>query len=158
MVNGAGNLSAGQYVNQVYLNFNPAKDLSKLQLAWSDNFGFPVPGANFGSFSAKQDGFALGNAGKFDILISFNANELGPGAAPSSKLIFSYNGAPGSDENLDLSDFNFVSTGGYVTAGTVWGTTPGGIAVIGAVPEPGTYAMLGLGLLGLGFAVRRRQR
>lgn len=159
VVNGAGNLGSGQYVNQVYLNFNPAKDLGKLQFAWSDDFGFPVPGANFGSISAKQDGFALGNAGKFDILISFNANALGPGAAPSSKLIFSYNGAPGSDENLDLSDFNFGSVGGgYVAASTVWGSSPGGIAVIGAVPEPGTYAMMGLGLLGLGFAVRRRQR
>jgi hypothetical protein len=166
VVQGGGNLGAGQYVNQFYLNFNPAKDLSKLQLTYAGGSccGFPVSGVAPVSFAKSQDGLALGNAGRFDMVLSYDPNAVGPSASVdtfASKLVFSYDGAAGSgtDSNLDLSDFKFGSVGGgYVAASTVWGTAPGGIAVIGAVPEPGTYAMMGLGLLGLGFAVRRRQR
>lgn len=164
-VQGSGNLAAGQYVNQIYLNFNPALDLAKLQLGWSGapGFGFSVPGAAPVSFETSENGFSVGDAGKFDILISFAAGALGPSGEFGSKLVFHYDGPVGSDANIDPSDFNFASVDaasgqGYTALGTVWGTTPGGITAIAAVPEPGTYAMLGLGILLLGFAVRRQQR
>lgn len=164
-VQGSGNLADGQYVNQVYLNFNPALDLTRLQLAWSGapGFGFPVPGAAPVSFQTSEDGFSVGNAGKFDILISFAAGALGPSGDFGSKLVFHYDGPVGNDANIDPSDFNFASVGaasgqGYTALGTVWGTSPGGITAIAAVPEPGTYAMLGLGVLLLGIAVRRQRR
>jgi len=161
VVQGNGNLSGGEYVNQVYLNFNPAKDLSKLRLSWSgaDGFGFPVPGADIVSFAVSPDGFAVGDAGSFDILINYDASVFRPGAAPSSKLVLYYDGAIGSDQNIDPEDFNFGSTGaGYKAVSTIWGTGPGGIGVLGAVPEPGTYAMMGLGFIALGFAVRGKRR
>lgn len=159
-VQGGGNLGSGQYVGQIYFNFNPAKDLSKLQLFWSNNFGFPVPGVPPVSFATSADGFAVGNAGKFDMVVSFDPGALGPSEVFGSKLVFVYDGQPGSDKNIDPSDFIFAPVGGnHAAVAVVWDTAPGGIAVLAApVPEPGTYAMLGLGILAMGFAVRRQRR
>lgn len=169
-VQGLGSLSPGEYATAVYLNINESAiagfDYSKLSLIWTGNAGFPYPGANPTSMVIAQDGFSLGApGGAFDVMITFGAGALGPDGAISSKLAFTYDGG---NTNIDLNLFDATSSGGaqpYIAAAQVWGT-PGVVGFIGGteavlssvpeVPEPETYAMLALGLLGVGFAVRRQ--
>ena len=56
VVNGEGNLAPGQFVTGLYLNFNPAKDLSKLDLTWggAPGFGFPASGIAPSSFQKPE--------------------------------------------------------------------------------------------------------
>lgn len=172
VVNGAGNLANGESVDTLYLNFNPGKDLSKLDLTWAGapGFGFPASGVENIDFQISENGFDLGNAGKFDISISFAEGALGPLASFGSKLVFHYNGEPGSDQNLDLSDFDFGSEGapsgiGYKAGASAYVLLPdesrvvANLAILAGspVPEPSTYAMLGVGLAALGFVARRRK-
>jgi len=169
-VQGLGSLSTGEYATAIYLNINESAiagfDYSLLSMLWTGNAGFPYPGANPTSMVIAQDGFSLGApGGAFDVMITFGAGALGPDGAISSKLAFVYD-----DGNTDigLSLFDAASAGGasaYLAAAQVWGT-PGVVGFIGGteavltsvpeVPEPETYAMIALGLLGVGFAVRRQ--
>lgn len=159
VVTGNGNLVRQEYVSKFYLNFNPAKDLSKLSLSYSGDLGFPAPGVAPVSFLTSENGFDLGSAGKFDIEISFADGALGPAGGFSTKLVFIYGGPLGSDQNLDLSDFRQGSDGkGMLAASRLGGTLPDGLSTIAAVPEPSTYAMLGVGLAALGFVARRKAR
>ncbi len=167
-VQGGGSLTGGEYATAIYLNINEAAvagfDYSNLAMIWTGNAGFPIPGAQPTSVTFAQDGFSLGPGGTFDVMITFGADALGPNGAISSKLAFTYNGG---NTNIDLDLFDVASGGGYRAAATVWGTPNVGVGFIGgtqsvlssvaAVPEPETYAMLALGLIGVGFAVRRQQ-
>lgn len=161
VVNGGGNLAAGEYVSTLYLNFNSNLDVSKLSLTWggAPGFGFPAPGVEPISFVTSADGFDFGAVGKFDMAISFAAGALGPDGGFSSKLVFHYNGAPGSDENLDLGDFDQGAPGsGFKAMALLGGTSPDGFSGVVAVPEPSTYAMLGVGLAALCVVARRKAR
>jgi hypothetical protein len=114
----------------------------------------------------SPNGFSLGTpGGAFDVMITFGPGALGPDGAISSKLAFTYDDG---NTNIDLDLFDAVSSGGaepYIAAAQVWGT-PGFVGFIGGteavlssvpeVPEPETYALMALGLLGVGFAVRRQ--
>jgi len=172
-VEGLGTLSTGEYATAVYLNINdsamPGFDYSKLSMLWTGGAGFPYPGAKPTSMVIAKDGFSLGApGGAFDVMITFAAGALGPDGEISSKLAFTYDGG---STNIDLDLFDATSVGGteaYVAAATVWGTPDVGVGFIGGtdavlssvpeVPEPGTYAMVALGLLGVGFAARRQRR
>jgi hypothetical protein len=174
-VQGLGSLSTGEYATAIYLNINESAvtgfDYGKLSMLWTDDAGFPNAGANPTSMVIAKDGFSLGApGGAFDVMITFGPGALGPdafgpGVGISSKLAFIYNDGA---TNIDLDLFDAVSSGGampYMAAAQVWGT-PGLVGFIGGteavlssvpeVPEPETYAMLALGLLGVGFAVRRQ--
>jgi hypothetical protein len=167
---GLGSLSAGEYATAIYLNIHESAvanfDYNLLDILWTGNAGFPYPGANPTSMVVAPNGFSLGGpGGAYDVMITFGQGALGPDGAISSKLAFTYDGG---NTNIDIDLFAAVSSGGtqsYIAAAQVWGT-PSVVGFIGGteavltsvpeVPEPETYAMLALGLLGVGFAVRRQ--
>lgn len=171
-VEGHGKLSAGEYATAVYLNINESAisgfDFGKLSLVWAGDKQFPIPGAKPTSMVIARDGFSLGApGGAFDVMVAFGAGALGPDGNISTKLAFVYDDG-NTDIGLDLFQASSVGGGSpYLAAATVWGT-PGVVGFIGGteavvssiaeVPEPETYAMLALGLLGVGFAVRRQAR
>lgn len=159
-VEGLGSLNSGESVNWLYFNFNPAKDLSKLQLLWTGPLGFPLPGASPVQVIVAENGIAAGDQGLFDIAINYGGeggSKLGPNAAnPYSKLLFVYDSY---NTNIDIADFlefsapqgpGIIAAGALVTAG-------GDLAPVVAIPEPSTYAYMigGLALIG---AIARRQK
>lgn len=161
-VDGLGTMAAGDTVNWLYFNFNPAKDISKLKLEWTGlpTLGFPLPGANPVNIIIAEDGVAGADGSLFDIAINFGGNgdrALGPSANYSySKLLFTYDGG---NTNIDISDFlgSVAPEGPGVIAGGALSQS-GGLTPVAAVPEPSTYAMLAAGLLFVGFAMRRQQQ
>jgi len=63
-----------------------------------------------------------------------------------------------SCSNIGLVEFELDSTGAWSVSGTEpFDMGTGGQFVVSNVPEPGSFALLGLGLVGVGF-VRRRQQ
>ncbi|MBI1397301.1 MAG: PEP-CTERM sorting domain-containing protein [Betaproteobacteria bacterium] len=158
---GRGNLGAGEELRSVFLSVNP--DLfsvpgASLLVQWTgDGPPFPIGQTDLVAFGPFPDaGQAPARitvsddpaATDYDITITFN-----PGTT-HSKFLATYlvNGQP-----VELNDYDLavVNPTGY-SAGAVVLYADGGVGVIGAVPEPQTYAMLGIGLLLLGVAARRR--
>ena len=154
-----------QQLQSLFLNFNPNLDINKLAFYWTGE-PMPVPGipedANtFGNPGTKpsdiaiaSNGFYAGGGQLFDIFVTWNQ------PSTFSKLLLVYD-----DSNTDIgfSDFFLPSAtapfftppgfGPLLAAGALTGPE----ATIAAVPEPSTFAMLGLGLAALGFAARRRK-
>ena len=126
---------------------------------------FSSPGADFTdhySFSIA----ALGNvAGGFVDFLVFQWNDVN-----LSSVVVSGQGQVRSDSNA-ADGFSFaglaagtydLAVSGYLDRGQLIGGYTGAISsstsVAAPVPEPETYAMLMLGLAGVGFAARRRNK
>ncbi len=154
---GRGNLGAGEILRSISLTINPSLlsvPGSSLLVQWTGepvviyNDVFPDAGQKPSNITVSSNPAAT----DYDITVTFAEGTN----VTHSKLLASYfvNGVATELNDYDLA---FTNSTGY-SALAVIQYSNGGFGVIGAVPEPGTYAMLGLGLLGVGFAVRRRQR
>jgi PEP-CTERM motif len=154
-----------QQLQSLFLNFNPNLDITKLALYWTGE-PMPVPGipdtaSTFGNPGTKpsdiaiaSNGFYAGGGQLFDIFVTWNQ------PSTFSKLLLVYDNA---NADIGFDDFFLPSAtapfftppgfGPLLAAGALTG--PG--ATIAAIPEPSTCAMLGLGLVVLGFAARRRR-
>jgi len=156
-VPGRGNLGAGEELRSISLTVNPtllAVPGSSLIVQWTGqpvviyNNVFPDAGQKPSNIIVSSDPAAT----DYDITVTFAEGTK----VTHSKLLASYfiNGVATELNDYDLA---YTNSTGY-SALAVIQYANGSFGVIGAVPEPGTYAMLGLGILVMGFAVRRQRR
>ena len=110
--------------------------------------GAQILGVNFGSTTSFQDAILSGGSVTFTSdIVGFSAvGDKGLSLELTSVLPF-YGALPGQS----LLTFTGVSTGSFASDLSSGG---GG----GGVPEPGVWAMMMVGLAGIGAAVRRRKR
>ena len=99
---------------------------------------------------SQVDGFGNFAYGLTDSVGLNNPNMIGPGETVDFILAISGTGP------YDMADFVFSNDQGLSAAGK-FVSGPGDDSAFGAVPEPGTAALVGSGLLGLVLAGRRRR-
>lgn len=109
-------------------------------------------------FSASG-GTALFQSGAFTQVV-FDSTEPGTGSAgfvfglDAADIISAKSAFETPTNRIGLLAHAINATGGQETFYVALAGNPGGPST--SVPEPGTIAMLGLGLLGMGFAARRK--
>ena len=119
-----------------------------LDLLWKIDFPSSTSGSGPDPFISFTGGEALSGsfelvAGLTDHVISF---KFGTGQTDPSLFAFYINGMTAADWELLPS-----GEGNALSHVAIWGAPPT------TVPAPGTLALLGLGLLGLGYRARRGQ-
>jgi hypothetical protein len=175
-VQGLGHLASGEDVKSLWLNFNPAKDVSKLKIYWTGASmapGVPTNADTFPDAGLQPSDIVTGSNidkagadGVFDIRLDWDKGGIKLGPADSansfSKLLLVYDDGK---VNLEAADFFFTSAPGQ---GSDFGpfravahirNIPGAgedSGWIAAVPESSTYVALAVGMLGIAIAVRRR--
>jgi|GEM_PF-2770239 hypothetical protein len=161
---GKGSLAAGQSLQSLMLNFNPNLDINKLKLYWTGDpmppgvptnaATFPTAGTKPSDIAIAPNGFYAGGGQLFDIFMNWN------GPMTFSKLLLVYDDAK---TDIGFNDFFVTSATAPYSTAAGFGSLLAAGALIGpsgtivAVPEPSMFAMLGLGLMALGFAARRRK-
>lgn len=147
--------SGGENIALFHFNFDPVLDPTQLVFTAISN-ATAVPNA----INTGVDAFVADGDGRFDIQFDFPPPP-GQGAARftgGETVVYDLTYiAP-----IDVNSFNYSSVmgggnGSYLAAAHILRTPNGGndSGWIGAVPEPGTASLLGLGLAGLAFARRR---
>ncbi len=128
------------------LDSNPTPDFSQSFIG-SDQFGFNNVDGTFGGVAGAASTVSFGN-GIFSSL-SIAAANLG----------FTQFNAPtlftGDPSNPSFLTGSFTLVNPFFGNGTL---TISPVAIGGAVPEPATWAMLLLGIGGIGFSMRRRSK
>jgi hypothetical protein len=155
----APNLSGGASGENVALwhfNFDPGLDPTQLVFSAVSN-GASVPNA----INTGVNAFMADGDGMFDIQFDFPPPPGTGSARFTQGEVIVYDLTYISP--IDVSSFNEFSDmgggqGSFLSAAHIQRTPSGGggSGWIGVVPEPGTAALMGLGLAGLGFASRRR--
>lgn len=161
------NLSANEFVDQWLFNYDPTKDATSLTFTYVSGIL-----ATVSTVADNSSGIAGDGGGRYDIQFNF------PAGPPSAR--FGENDTSVYDitfTGLTEADFDFLSAppagnGQFHTAAHVQGiaTAPGaptsgwigdengngGGGGGSVIPEPGTFLLLGAGLMGLGLYGRKR--
>jgi hypothetical protein len=136
------------------LTVNSISNTSGLTVIGLDSLGYNTS-ATLSSSTDTSGTWVAGNAG-FDGFGSFTseiANPGGTGGAPSQpSFSWTFNATPGTDLAVHVRFSNGCSA--FVSNRTT--TSAGADANCGVVPEPGTLALFGSGLVAIAGIIRRR--
>jgi hypothetical protein len=154
-----GNLADGEFLRELYLNFDPSKDPTTL--VFGDQAGVAPANIATGVNAFQADGDGL-----FDILLTWPTG-AGPGrfegtdsftATIAGVMVadFEFNSEPAGGHGPFLVAFRVQGLGAD-NEGSGWFTDTNGGQNGGTIPEPGMMLLLGIGLMGVAARIRQKR-